>query len=58
MDGTYHLKTEISNKPNEVCVDGCIYYKDQNKHEEYCFGLVEESESAILQCEVNKNIII
>lgn len=35
-------------------MDGCIYHKDQNKNEEYCFGLVEESESAILQCEVEK----
>lgn len=36
-------------------MDGCIYYKDQIKNEEYCFGLVEQSESAILQCEVKKN---
>ena len=52
MDGVYHLKTEMTNRPSDVCVDGCIYFKDQQESEEYCFGVVQESEAAILQCEV------
>merc|ERR1711874_55458 len=53
LDGVYHLKTEMTNRPSDVCVDGCIYFKDQQESEEYCFGVVQESEAAILQCENN-----
>ena len=53
MDGKYVLKEMVGEKPNEVCVDGCIYYKDDNTEEEYCFKAAENlEESAIVQCEV------
>ena len=53
MDGKYVLKEYVGEKPNEVCVDGCIYFKDDNLEDEYCFKAVEEVDAAFVQCEVN-----
>ena len=52
MDGKYILKEVVGEKPDEVCNDGCIYYKDENKDDEYCFKSVEDEEGAFVQCEV------
>ena len=53
MDGKYILKESVGEKPSEECMDGCIYYKDENKEDEYCFMAVEEAEAAFVQCEVS-----
>ena len=53
MDGKYVLKEHVGEKPNEVCIDGCIYFKDDNLEDEYCFKTVEEADAAFVQCEVN-----
>ena len=52
MDGKYILKELVGEKPDEVCVDGCIYFKDENREDEYCFKMAESAEAAIVQCEV------
>ena len=57
MDGKYVLKELVGQKPAEVCVDGCIYYKDDNREEEYCFKAAENlEESAMVQCEVKQPV--
>ena len=49
LEGEYKLKVKKDPKPEDVCVDGCIYTKDGSP-DEYCF---KESETiANLQCSV------
>ena len=53
MDGNYILKNDVGFKPDPNCIDGCIYYKNTNINEEYCFApVLEEETSASLFCQV------
>merc|ERR1712012_1038494 len=38
VDGVYHLVKEAAEKRDDVCVDGCVYTKDQEPGSEYCFA--------------------
>merc|ERR1711915_1131752 len=42
LNGEYILKTRLHSKPEEACLNGCIYTKKDDK-EEYCFKKDEES---------------
>merc|ERR1711915_642405 len=42
LNGEYILKTKLNFKPEEACLNGCIYTKKDDK-EEYCFKKDEES---------------
>ena len=56
MDGIYNLKMDVGIKPDANCIDGCIYYKNNNLKEEYCFAPVSNVEdSATLFCQVYKH---
>ena len=43
----------MGEKPAEECIDGCIYYKEENREDEFCCKAVEEAEAAFVQCEVS-----
>ena len=34
LNGVYILKTRMESKPDAICIDGCVYTRD---NEEYCF---------------------
>ena len=53
LDGAYTLKEEVGEKPEDVCVDGCIYSRlnSTNVDDEYCFK--REDSSGTLECQVN-----
>merc|ERR1711915_8911 len=42
LNGEYILKTRLSSKPEEVCLNGCIYTKKDDT-DEFCFKMDEES---------------
>jgi len=52
-DGTYNFLTEGNGPAMEQCQDACIYYKDSNKTDIYCFQAVtsEALGSGQVQCE-------
>ena len=57
MDGNYYLKNDVGFKPNPNCINGCIYYKNNNIGEEYCFAPVSnEEDSALLFCQARYTI--
>merc|ERR1719419_380569 len=37
LDDTYNLVKEDEDKPEDVCLDGCIYQRKSKLDEEYCF---------------------
>jgi len=51
LDDVYSLKKEVSGKPEEVCVDGCVYTRANasNPGEEYCFKNEQSSGSLVCQ---------
>merc|ERR1712142_673939 len=51
LDGAYTLKEEVGEKPEDVCVDGCIYSRlnSTNVDDEYCFK--REDSSGTLECQ-------
>ena len=52
-----YLKNDVGFKPDPNCIDGCIYYKNSNIGEEYCFAPVaNEEDSALLFCQVRYTI--
>ena len=53
LNGVYILKTKMDSKPDAVCVDTCVYVKD---NKEYCFK-EQEGATPTVVCEVAKNII-
>ena len=53
LNGVYILKTKMDSKPDAVCVDTCVYVKN---NKEYCFK-EQEGETPTVVCEVAKNII-
>ena len=46
LNGEYLLQGEEEEKPEEICVDGCIYTKDGD---EYCFILTNQGS---VECQV------
>ena len=52
LNGVYILKTKEDTKPDPVCVDGCIYVKENR---EYCFK-EEAGATPTVVCEVEINI--
>ena len=54
LDGEYNLKTKEDLKPEEPCLNGCIYTKAGSPStEEYCFKKDNEA-GADVQCPVRK----
>merc|ERR1719206_1714817 len=50
LDGVYVLKKDLLNKPDPLCIDGCIYVNEKNMTEQFCFRFVSEFEGAEIQC--------
>ena len=50
LNGVYILKTKMDSKPDAVCVDTCVYVKD---NKEYCFK-EQEGATPTVVCEVAK----
>ena len=51
LDGEYRLKEKKSSKPDDVCVNGCVFTKEGFPDtDEYCFRA--DSSGADLQCSV------
>ena len=54
LAGDYQLKEDAGSKPEEVCINGCIYTKDGSPStDEYCF----KSENVVgldVECKVGK----
>ena len=48
LNGVYTLKTKEDSKPDPICVDGCVYVKD---NKEYCFK-EQAGASPTISCEV------
>ena len=46
LNGVYLLQGEEEDKPEEICVDGCVYTKDGD---EYCFILTDQGS---VECQV------
>ena len=54
LNGDYQLKRDAVSKPEEVCVNGCVYTKDGSPSiEEYCFKS-ESAPGGEVQCKVGK----
>ena len=54
LTGDYQLKKDKGSKPEEVCVNGCIYTKDESPFtEEYCFKDENVSGGDVI-CKVRK----
>merc|ERR1711915_79118 len=56
LDGTYiYQKTENGRNPD--CVNGCIYKRDEDSDEEFCFQEVDEEKGGTIedQCEGSTN---
>ena len=52
FDGVYNLKDDLPNeKPHELCADNCLYNKQEEPDELFCFQQVELSEGANIACE-------
>ena len=52
LDGEYKLKTKQDVKPEEPCLNGCIYTKSEPlSTKEYCFKIDNEA-GADVQCQV------
>ena len=51
LNGDYKLKTNRGSKPEEICINGCIYTKEGSSSSvEYCFKL-DRGASADVQCQ-------
>merc|ERR1719427_1928451 len=48
LDGTYELKEDEKTKPEEACLDGCVYTRGG---EEYCFRSEPLATSPDVVCE-------
>ena len=48
LNGVYTLKTEMDSKPDPICIDACVYVKD---NQEYCFR-EEAGATPTVDCEV------
>jgi len=56
LDDVYTLKEEVADKPEEVCVDGCVYIRANasNSGEKYCFK--QEQSSGSLECQNTEDV--
>ena len=43
MNGEYQLKVDEGAKPDPNCVDGCVYTRQGNSEEEYCFARSDQA---------------
>ena len=43
MNGEYQLKLDEGAKPDPNCVDGCVYTRQGNSDEEYCFARSDQA---------------
>ena len=52
LDDVYTLKEDEGSKPEEICVDGCVYTRSNASHagEEYCFK--NEDIGGVMECQV------
>ena len=50
LDDEYALGKEGSEELDEECADGCIYRRDSNPDDEYCF--INKKATGLVQCEV------
>ena len=54
LDDTYNLVKEDEDKPEDVCLDGCIYQRKSKLDEEYCFKEeTNENAPGSVSCEVS-----
>merc|ERR1719211_709109 len=51
LGDVYTLKVEVADKPEEICVDGCVYTRSNasNAGEEYCFKNQQSEGSLVCQ---------
>ena len=58
LDDVYTLKVEVADKPEEICVDGCVYTRSNasNAGEEYCFKN-QQSEGSLV-CQVTSGSVV
>ena len=57
LTGDYQYKRDAGSKPEEVCVNGCIYTKAGSPStEEYCFKY-ENDAGGNVQCKVRKMLL-
>ena len=56
LNGEYILKTRLDSKPEEACLNGCIYTKNDDT-DEFCFRKDEESMISS-ECFVRKLFIL
>ena len=52
LDGTYTFSVDKGDKPEDVCVDGCVYTRSSSDHPgaEYCFKNMQSDGS--VKCQV------
>merc|ERR1712180_126705 len=51
LNGVYTLKEEAASIPQEGCKDSCVYYKDGNIDDLYCFRPHQQGEPGNVKCE-------
>jgi len=49
LNGDYSLKKKQSSKPDEICINGCVYAKPKEPENEFCF-IVDNEYKADVQC--------
>ena len=53
LNGEYKLKVNTGSKPEDICIDGCIYTKEGSPFiKEYCF-IADSVAGADVKCLVN-----
>ena len=50
IDGSYVLRRSETDKPHPLCIDGCVYIRQEDKAE-YCFQEVSLAQGAEVECE-------
>merc|ERR1719369_1950720 len=49
LNGDYTLKKKQSSKPDEICINGCVYIQPKEPENEFCF-IVDNEYKADVQC--------
>jgi len=49
LNGDYALKKKQISKPEEICINGCVYVKQKEPEKEFCF-IVDNEYKANVQC--------
>ena len=59
LNGEYNLKDKKGSKPEDVCINGCVYTQEGSPAtDEYCFGEDNMAAGAIVSCPVGILIFI